>query len=288
VRILLTGRAGQVGFELERALAGLGRVIATDRASLDLADPAAIRRFVREVKPDLIVNAAAYTAVEKAETELGLARRVNAEAPGILGEEAKRLGALLVHYSTDYIFDGTKNAPYAEEDLPHPLNAYGKTKLAGERAIAASGCRYLLLRASWVYAPRGKNFFLTIARKAAAGEPLRVVADQRGVPTESRFIADVTAKLVAGQAEGIFHATPQGETSWHGFACAIVEGLGLRVPVQPISSAELPSAVRRPAYSVLDNRRLAERLGGGLPSWQSLLGDCIARFKAGQGECAGL
>jgi dTDP-4-dehydrorhamnose reductase len=281
VRILLTGRSGQVGWELERALAGLGRVIATDRGSLDLADPSAIRKVVRDLRPDIVVNAAAYTAVDKAETDLEKALKVNSEGPGIVAEEVKRLGATLVHYSTDYIFDGEKAAPYVEEDEPAPLNAYGRTKLEGERAVVVSGCRHLLLRTSWVYAPRGRNFFLTIARKASAGEPLRVVDDQHGVPSEARFIAETTARLLAQGAEGTFHVVPAGATTWHGFACAIVAGLGSEVPVEAISSREFPSPVRRPARSVLDNRKLAGRLGGALPSWQSLLGHCIARWQAG-------
>jgi dTDP-4-dehydrorhamnose reductase len=211
------------------------------------------------------------------------ATRINAAAPGVLAEEAKRLGALLVHYSTDYIFDGAKGSPYLEDDAPGPLNAYGRTKLEGERAVAASGCRHLVLRASWVYAPRGRNFFLAIARKAGAGEPLRVVDDQHGVPTESRFLAETTLRLVERQAEGTFHAVPGGASTWHGFASAIVAGLGLEVPVEAIASSEFPSAVRRPAYSVLDNRKLAGLLGA-LPAWETLLGPCIARWKAAAGS----
>jgi dTDP-4-dehydrorhamnose reductase len=283
VRILLTGRTGQVGWELERCLRGLGELVATDRASLDLADADAIRRAVREANPDVIVNAAAYTAVDRAEREPLDAAQINAMAPGILGDEARGRRALVVHYSTDYVFDGSKGAPYVEEDTPNPLNAYGKTKLAGEQALAASGCRLLLLRSSWVYAPRGRNFFLAIAAKAAeqarAGGPLRVVDDQHGVPTESRFIAQMTARLLEAQAEGAFHVVPSGATTWHGFACAIVEGLGLRVPVEPIKSGEFASAVKRPARSVLANRKLARTLGLELPSWQSLLEDCIARWR---------
>ena len=282
MRILLTGRSGQVGWELERLLASLGEVIATDRASLDLADSDAIRRAVREAKPDVIVNAAAYTAVDKAELEPARALQVNAAAPGVLAEEARRRRALLVHYSTDYIFDGRKGQPYVEEDAPHPLNAYGKTKLAGEEAIAASACRRLLLRASWVYAPRGRNFFLAIAEKARAGGPLRVVADQHGVPTESRFLAETTVRLIERRVEGTFHVVPAGATTWHGFASAIVAGLELGVPVERIASGEFPSAAQRPAYSVLDNRKLSTCLGTPLPQWQDLLTTCIARWKAGQ------
>jgi dTDP-4-dehydrorhamnose reductase len=278
LKILLTGRAGQVGWELERSLRRLGEVLATDRGSLDLGDSDAIRRVVREARPDVIVNAAAYTAVDKAEREPGPAARINAIAPGVLGEEARRLRALLVHYSTDYVFDGKKGEPYLEDDAPGPLNAYGKTKLAGEQALAASGCRRLLLRSSWVYAPRGRNFFLAIAEKARKGGPLRVVDDQHGVPTDSRFIAEVTARLIERETEGTFHVVPEGVTTWHGFACAIVASLGLDVAVEPIASSEFPSPVQRPAYSVLDNRKLAGRLGEALPSWQALLESCVARW----------
>ena len=192
MKILLTGRNGQVGWELERALAPLGEVVATDRSTLDLADPDAIRRVVREVKPEIIVNAAAYTAVDKAESEPELAMRINGFAPGVLAEEAKRLGALLVHYSTDYVFDGEKATPYVEEDEPNPINVYGRTKLAGERAIQASGCRHLILRTSWVYGARGKNFLLAILRKARDAQELRVVADQVGAPTSVELVARST------------------------------------------------------------------------------------------------
>ena len=278
MRILLTGRTGQVGWELERALPSLGALTATDRATLDLADHDALRRVVREAKPEVIVNAAAYTAVDRAETEPDLAMQINAEAPGVLAAEAKRCGALLVHYSTDYIFDGSKSAPYQEDDEPRPLNVYGRTKLAGEKAIAASGCRYLILRTSWVYAPRGRNFFLAIARKALAGEPLRVVADQEGVPTEAQFIAETTRSLVKGKAEGILHLVPSGNTTWHGFASAIVQRLGAGVSVNAIPSGEYPTAARRPACSILSKEKL-ERLRGPLPTWESMLDRCVKAWK---------
>jgi dTDP-4-dehydrorhamnose reductase len=281
LRILLIGRTGQVGWELERLLPSQGELVATDRRALDLEDSEAIRAAVREAKPDVIVNAAADTAVDRAEREQARALQINAVAPGVLGEEARRRNALLVHYSTDYIFDGAKGHPYVEEDTPRPLNAYGKTKLAGEQAVLASGCRRLLLRSSWIYAPRGRNFFLAIAEKARAGGPLRVVADQHGVPTESRFIAATTVRLIERQAEGTFHVVPSGVTTWHGFASAIVAGLGLNVPVEAIASSEFPSPVRRPSYSVLANSKLASELGTALPTWQALLEDCIARWKSG-------
>lgn len=243
MRILLTGRTGQVGWELERALPSLGALTATDRATLDLANGDALRRAVREAKPEVIVNAAAYTAVDRAETEPDLAMQVNAGAPGVLAAEAKRCGALLVQYSTDYVFDGLKSVPYEEGDEPRPLSVYGRSKLAGEKAIAASGCRYLILRTSWVYAPRGRNFFLAIATRALAGEPLRVVADQKGVPTEAQFIAETTRSLIEGKAQGILHVVPSGTTTWHGFASAIVHRLGASVWVKAISSEDRKSVV---------------------------------------------
>jgi dTDP-4-dehydrorhamnose reductase len=275
LRILLTGRNGQVGWELERALPVLGEVIATDRATLDLADADGIRRLVRETKPEVIVNAAAYTAVDRAESHSEVARQVNGIAPGILADEASRLGALLVHYSTDYIFDGDSPLPYGETDAPNPINVYGRTKLEGEKRITASDCRYLILRTSWVYAPRGKNFFLTIAKKAQAGDELRIVSDQYGVPTEAKFIAEMTVALLHGGAEGTFHMVPWGRTTWHGFATEIAKRLGSTKPVKAIASSDYPTPARRPRNSVLDCAKLAERLGVLPPDWQSLLDRCM-------------
>jgi dTDP-4-dehydrorhamnose reductase len=271
VRILLTGRNGQVGWELEKTLASLGSVVATDRGALELSSGDSIRKQIQETNPQVIVNAAAYTAVDKAEAEPELAMKVNGDAPGVMAEEAKRSGALLVHYSTDYVFDGSKTSSYVEEDPTNPLSVYGRTKLAGEEAIRRSGCRHLILRTSWVYGPRGKNFFLTIAAKAAAGQDLRVVADQRGVPTTSRFLAEETAALLAKQASGVVHLVPSGETTWYEFAREIVAG---RVRVAPITTAEFPTAARRPANSVLDNRRAAALLGRPLADWRALLARC--------------
>ncbi len=279
LRILLTGRNGQVGWELERALAPAGEVIATDRAALDLADFDAIRRVVRDAKPEVIVNAAAYTAVDKAESEPELAMRVNGEAPGVLAEEAKRLGALLVHYSTDYVFDGKKTTPYVEEDEPNPINVYGRTKLAGERAIAASGCRHLILRTSWVYAPRGKNFLLTIVRKARAGEALRVVDDQHGVPTTAAFLAQMTRKILARRdAAGLFHLVPGGSTTWCRFARAIVSALGLETNVEAIRTEDYPTVAARPRNSVLVNRKAADEFRLETTPWKPLLERCIAQL----------
>ena len=271
MRILLTGRNGQVGWELARLLPAMGELVTTERTGLDLADTRAIRRILREAKPQLVVNAAAYTAVDKAENEPELAMRVNGAAPGVLAEEAKRLGAVLVHYSTDYVFDGTKPSAYVEDDAPNPLSVYGRTKLAGERAIRDSGCRHLILRTSWVYGPRGKNFFLTIARKASAGERLRVVADQRGVPTTSGFLAEKTLALLAKDASGVLHLVPAGETTWYDFAREIVKLTGSQSEVQPIKTGEFPAAARRPANSLLDNRKATAVLGTPMPDWRALL-----------------
>ena len=272
MKILLTGRNGQVGWELTRHLPSMGQLLSTGRAELDLTDTDAIRRLVRETKPELIVNAAAYTAVDKAESETELAMRINGAAPEVLAGEAKRLGAMLVHYSTDYVFDGTKVGAYVEEDAPNPVSAYGRTKLAGERTIQASGCRHLILRTSWVYGPRGKNFFLTIGAKARSGERLRVVADQRGVPTTSSFLAEKTLALLAKDARGLLHLVPAGETTWYEFAREIVALAGSPAEVTPIKSSEFPAAARRPANSVLDNQKATALLGEPMPHWRELLG----------------
>jgi dTDP-4-dehydrorhamnose reductase len=271
LRILLTGRNGQVGWELERALPALGEVIATDRATLNLEDPDALRRVVRELKPGLIVNAAAYTAVDKAEAERELALKINAVAPGILADEAKRLGARLVHYSTDYVFDGTRRSPYAESDRPNPISHYATTKLGGERAIVASGCHHLVLRTSWVYGPRAANFYQIILRKAEADEPMRMVDDQTSVPTMSRFVAENTVALLRRQASGLLHLVPSGAATRYDFACEVVRVTGSRSQVQPARTAEFPAPAARPVYSVLDNRRAAEILGSALPDWRALL-----------------
>ena len=270
MRILLTGRYGQVGCELERTLPTLGEVMATDRSTLDLNDNDAIRRVVREVRPEVIVNAAAYTAVDKAEDERASATRVNAIAPGVLAEEAKRLGAVLVHYSTDYVFDGEKRSPYTEDDAPNPMSHYGRTKLEGERAIAASACRHLILRTSWVYGPRAANFYRIILRKAQAGEPMRMVDDQTSVPTTSVFVAEYTAALMKKNANGLLHLVPSGAASRYDFACEVVSAARSSSRVQRASSSEFPAAARRPAYSVLANRRAAALLGR-LPDWNDLL-----------------
>jgi dTDP-4-dehydrorhamnose reductase len=276
LRILLTGKTGQVGWDLARLLPALGEVHATDRNDIDLANADSVRRAVRETKPDVIVNAAAYTAVDKAETETELAMRINGEAPGVLGEEARRLGALLVHYSTDYVFDGEKAGPYVETDSPRPLSAYGRSKLAGERAVAASACRHLVLRTCWVYAPRGRNFLLTILKAARERPELRVVDDQFGAPTSSAAIAAATKRAIEkGGGEGIYHMSAAGRTSWHGFAQAIVQGAGLATPVKAIPSAEYPTPARRPRNSMLDNAKLRRDFGIELPEWREGLREVL-------------
>jgi dTDP-4-dehydrorhamnose reductase len=279
VRILLTGRTGQVGRELERRLSPLGQLFAFDHASLDLAIPDQIVARVREVKPDLIVNAAAYTAVDRAESEPWLAAQVNAMAPRILAEEANRLGAALIHYSTDYVFDGAKSTPYVESDSPNPLNAYGKSKLEGERSIQASGCRHLILRTSWVYGMRGTNFLVTILRLARERPELRVVDDQVGAPTWCRDVANATAQLAteaaAGRAQGLYHLTAAGATSWCGFAREILRVRGIETPVRAVSSAEYPTPARRPANSLLSCAAIAARWKLALPGWRTSLASCL-------------
>lgn len=283
MRILLTGKNGQVGSELLRALAPLGEVVAFDRTKLDLEVPDRIVAAVRSVKPDVIVNAAAYTAVDQAEIELDAAHAINAAAVAVLAEQAKRNGALLVHYSTDYVFDGTKDAPYVEEDPPNPLNAYGRSKLAGEQAIQNTGGAYLILRTSWVYAPHGKNFFLTVRRLLKEKKELRIVSDQFGAPTLAGALARATADLLARhgvaalrERPGIYHATASGSTSWHGFATEIARLEGSRVRVVPISSEEYPTPARRPRNSRLSNEKLLRQFGVALPSWETSLRGCYA------------
>ena len=299
IRVLLTGARGQLGAELARELEGRAEVVAHDRGSLDLARPGDIAARVREARPEVILNAAAYTAVDRAETELDAARAVNAVAPAVLAAEAKRLGALLVHYSTDYVFDGTKKTPYVETDPTAPLNAYGRTKLEGEEAVAASGCDHAILRTSWVYAAHGRNFMLTMLRLAAAQKELRVVDDQRGAPTSSRQLARATLDLLARNdrsrpigpgdlervrsASGVYHATASGETTWFGFALEIFDRWSKRpgnVFVMPrviaIASADYPTPARRPANSVLSNARLAGTFGVRLPPWRDGLEEALS------------
>jgi len=293
VKILLTGENGQLGWELARALAPLGELIAFDRSSLDLAVPDQIVSAVRSVRPDVLVNAAAYTAVDQAETEQDAAQAINAVAVAVLAEEAKRARALFVHYSTDYVFDGTKDTAYLEEDLPNPLNAYGRSKLAGEQAIRSIDGHYLILRSSWVYAARGKNFLLTIRRLLRERQELRVVSDQIGAPTSAEALAHASAELLRrhthaalGDARGVYHVTAGGCTSWHGFATEIArlekQSLARAARILPIPSSGYPTAAHRPKNSRLSNEKFFRRFGIRLPSWEQCLEACYAQLSARQ------
>ena len=291
MRILITGGEGQVGWELRQQLTGAGEVVAVGRAELDLTQPTAISDFVRQYKPEIIINAAAYTAVDRAESEVAIAHAVNAEAPGVLAIEAQRLGALLVHYSTDYVFSGNASSPYRESDPVSPMSVYARSKEEGERRVRAAGGRHLILRTAWVYGTRGKNFMLTMLRLAAERDRLRVVGDQVGSPTWSWQIAETTIRLIertgtAPVAETM-NLTAGGQTSWHGFASKIGErgaGLGLcpLIPVDAISTADYPTPARRPAYSVLAGDRLRERFGLSLPDWEISLDRCLGELAAGR------
>ena len=273
MRILLTGAGGQVGWELRGALAGLGEVRALDRTALDLSDVPRIAATVRALQPEVIVNAAAYTAVDKAQADRDAAFAVNATAPRVLAEEAKRVGALLVYYSTDYVFDGEKPAPYVEDDPPAPVNVYGESKLAGERAVVNSGCRHLVLRTSWVYGPRGRNFMLTMLRLARERSELRVVDDQVGAPTSSLAIGRATAQLLERGIEGLYHMTAAGETTWCGFARAILARAGIATPVTGIRTEEYPTPARRPRNSRMDCTRLRAAAGVALAPWEEQLAE---------------
>ena len=277
-RVLVTGCRGQVGVEVVRALGSDAQVIAHDRGSLDLARPADIVARVREARPQVVVNAAAYTAVDRAESDAAAAEAVNAVAPGILADECRRAGALLIHYSTDYVFDGAKQEPYVESDEVNPLNVYGRTKLEGERAIAASGCEHLILRTSWVYGPHGKNFLLTMLRLARERDELRVVDDQHGAPTSSLQLARLTRELILApkaRASGVFHASAAGETTWFGFAQAIFARRPAAPRLVPIASSEYPTPARRPRNSVLSSERLASVLGERLGDWRHGLDEVL-------------
>ncbi len=288
MKILLLGKNGQVGRELEKSLAQLGALTCLDRQGMDLASPDSIREQIRRVQPDVIINAAAYTAVDKAESEPDLAMAVNGTAPGIMAEEAARLNALLVHYSTDYVFDGTKTTPYTEQDITNPLNTYGQGKLAGEQAIRGQATRFLIFRTTWVYDGQGKNFLNTIKRAGAQRPELTIVDDQTGAPTWSREIARATTQAVGSylsrtdpeQINGIYNMTAQGQTSWFGFAQAAAEyGLfaGLVPPpaLRAITSAEFPTPAKRPMYSVLSNDKLLGQFGIRLPAWNVSLRECL-------------
>jgi dTDP-4-dehydrorhamnose reductase len=282
-KILLIGKNGQVGWELRRTLSVLGQVVAVDYPEMDLTDSVATRRLVQENHPKVVINAAAYTAVDKAESETKIARLINGVAPGVLAQAAEESGALMVHYSTDYVFDGSKTAPYVETDSPNPLGAYGQTKLEGDQAIEAVGGYYLIFRLCWVYGLRGQNFLLTMQRLAREREVLRVVADQFGCPTWSRSIAEATTQALrqvldapdASAFNGTYHLAASTSTSWHGFASRIVELMPENErrcrAVTPISTAEYPTPARRPAYSVLDGGKLKKTFGLRIPGWEECL-----------------
>jgi dTDP-4-dehydrorhamnose reductase len=307
--ILLIGTNGQVGRELRKTLPSVGDVTGLDRNQLDLEHPEEIRRAIRAFRPDLIVNAAAYTAVDKAETDEAAARAINATAPGIIAEEAKKIGAAIVHYSTDYVFDGAKNTPYTEDDSTNPQNVYGKTKLEGEHAIQGSGAPHLIFRTEWVYATEGRNFLLTILKLATQRKELRIVADQIGSPTSNREIARATASILskiwtggAGDAvslpdaSGVYHLTAAGETTWCDFARAIMEEAESIDPgtpwfaaatnhlplitrsIVPIGTSEYPVPAHRPAYSVLSNARLIRTFSDGLRDWREQLSSVFRDF----------
>jgi len=299
MRILLLGKSGQLGWELQRALAPLGELVALDRAGVDglpadFAQPQTLAALLRALRPLVVVNAAAYTAVDKAESEPALAHAVNAEAPAVLAREAAALGAWLLHYGSDYVYDGSGDAPRREDAPTAPLSVYGRSKLAGEEAIRASGCRHLILRTSWVYAARGGNFAKTMLRLAAEREALSVIDDQVGAPTGAELLADVSAHALRGLAArpelgGTYHCAAAGETSWHGYARFVIEsaraaGVPLKVApdaVRAIATAQYPTPARRPLNSRLDTSRLRAAFGLHLPHWQQgvarMLDEVLAR-----------
>ncbi len=292
-RILLIGSDGQVGWELRRSLAPVGQVIAASLGgelgpSVDLLDNASVRRLFRETEPDMVVNAAAYTAVDKAEADGALAQAINADALGLIAELAAASRIPVVHYSTDFVFSGDTDRPYREEDPPNPVSVYGETKLAGERALLESDADALVFRTAWVYGVRGNNFLLTMLKLFRERTELRVVNDQIGTPTWSRMLAEVTAQILyrvavgdldMGRIKGLYHVTSAGATSWYGFAEAIREASQDRCRLVPIPTSEYPAPARRPAYSVLDTRRFRETFHLTLPDWRQSLSLCLADLR---------
>ena len=291
MKILLTGKNGQVGFELQRSLAPLGQIAALGRSECDLADGEALRRRIRECSPDIIVNPAAYTAVDKAESDGDTAFAVNAAAPGILAEEAALIGALLVHYSTDYVFDGAKQGFYTEDDAPNPQSVYGRSKLAGDKALLQGAQRCLIFRTSWVFGAHGNNFVKTMLRLAAERDGISVVADQTGAPTSAALLADVTAQIIGQYIRrgdlafpyGVYNLAAAGETSWCGFARTVVAsaqsaGKELKLSpdnIRPIPTAEYPLPASRPTNSRLDTQKIRKTFGLHLPDWQDGLGHVL-------------
>lgn len=281
--VLIFGRTGQIGWELQQVLPTLGKVVALGRSEIDLANPEAIRQVIRDLSPQIIVNAAAYTTVDKAESEQEIALTLNGKAPAVMAEEAKRLGSIFVHYSTDYVYDGESQRPYLESDTTGPLNVYGRSKLAGDHAVEMIGGSYLILRTSWVYGMRGHNFLQTMLKLAKERDYLKIVADQVGAPTWSRLIAQATADMLTACNQdtrwGTYHLTCGGQTSWHGFAESIFERVkrqGLRAPqLTAIKSSEYASPAQRPKNSVLSNEKVAQAFGVRLPSWDVGLSMCL-------------
>lgn len=298
MKILVTGVHGQVGHALLRTLDGDHDIVALDRTQLDLTDTDAIRRVVQSIRPDLMINPAAYTAVDKAESEPALAHAINAIAPGVMAEEAAKLNAGLIHFSTDYVFDGNKDTPYVETDAVNPLSAYGRSKLAGEIAIQSVGLPHLILRTSWVYGPHGKNFLKTMLRLSAERDQLKVVADQWGAPTSSNAIATAVHQLLkvwqlnTSSQSGVYHFTNSGSTTWHGFTCAILDayeaqatGLGLPAikvnanAVGAITTADYPTPAVRPRNSRLDQTKLNQTFGVALPAWEQSLQEVMQQIQ---------
>jgi len=287
MKILLTGKTGQIGGELNNLLDDLGTVVTVDRKQLDLSKPDSIEPVILQIRPDIIINAAAYTAVDKAEEEPYLAMKINSLAPEVLAKAAKKIGAGLVHYSTDYVFDGNSDTPYKEDDRTHPLSVYGKTKLSGEKAVAEAGIPYLILRTSWVYSLHGKNFLNTIKRLAEEKDTLRIIDDQIGAPTWARSIAEGTHKILqqclkrnwtqSADPSGVFHLTCQGKTSWHGFAMKILDLSGQQTRLIAIPTSDYPTLATRPAYSLLNNEKIEKVFGIEMPHWEYALKDCVDR-----------
>ena len=281
-KILVVGRTGQVGWELRHKLACLGEIASVEYPEIDFTKPETLRAAVQSVRPEILVNAAAYTAVDKAEAAPELALAINGAAPGILAEEARKIGALLVHYSTDYVFDGSGKRPWTETDAPAPLNAYGKTKLAGDQAIQTSGCDHLIFRTSWVYGWRGSNFLLTMLKLAKQKKELSIVDDQVGAPTSAECIAQATSDVLAPggagiqRRSGIYNLTSSGETTWFGFTKAILSEAAVRfgspLPnLVPILTADYPTPAKRSANSRLSCERLEQTFGVTLPHWEQAL-----------------
>jgi dTDP-4-dehydrorhamnose reductase len=298
-RILLTGATGQVGGELLETLKPLGEIVAPGRTEMDLADSVSVRETIRAVRPRWIVNPAAYTAVDKAESEPELALAINAEAVKVMGQEARAIGAVVIHFSTDYVFDGSADAPYRETDTTGPVSVYGVSKLAGEKALTASGVGHMVLRTSWVYGSVGKNFLLTILKLARERERLRVVADQYGAPTWSRDLAKMTADIIAqceaaarghelegvlADVGGVYHAAGSGETTWYGFAAEALRLQQEREPdvrfaqIDAITTAEYPTPAKRPANSRMNCEKLAERFGRKMMDWQDSLREVLTHL----------